>query len=457
MAQELRMLPQDIEAEKSVLGAILMDGNAVYEVSGELHHYNFYSGLNDVIYRTMMGMVDDNMPIDVITLTDRMERAGLLKDTDDIFYVTGLLNVIPSSANITYYRDIVLECYKARRTIFACQEAEEKLRNKEITAEEAQESLIILADNTDVAGFQNIDSGIAKALELLENIHINKVLPGIRTGYSELDRMTGGLHKQEMLILAGRPSMGKTAFALGLMENLARKDVVCALNSLESGDKELGTRYLLQSKPDDGTNYQEGIVTEKAMDAFRKRAEDFKDLPIFIDDSGGQTLRQICSRARRLKARHKLDVLFIDYIQLMSGVKAENRNIEVGAYSSGLKQLSKELDISVVALSQLSRKVDDRPKKRPVMSDLRESGNIEQDADTIIFLYRPEVYGFGMDADSGRDNTNLAELIIGKQRNGPIGSIEMTFIKEKMQFVSRGFEREEQQLDANLHNDDNPF
>jgi len=457
MAQEeIRILPHDIEAEKSILGAILIDGNSVYEVSGELHHYNFYSGYNDVIYRSMMGMVDDNMPIDIVTLTDRMQRDGLLKNPDDAFYVTKLLEVSPSSANIVYYRDIVLECYKSRQTIFACREAEEKLYSKEITAEEAQESLILLADQGDVSGFKSMDVGIDKALEVMEMIYKHKVIPGTATGWSDFDGMTGGVHKQESLILAGRPSMGKTAWAMDLMEHLAKKDHVCAFNSLESGDKEVGTRYLLHAKPDDETNHREGLITKKAIESFRQRAIDFKGLPIHIDDSGGQTLRSICSRARRLKAKYNLDFLFVDYIQLMTGVKAERRDIEIGAYSNGLKQLAKELDIGVIILAQLSRKVEEAPKKRPLLSHLKESSSIEQDADTVVFLYRPEYYGFKLDEITGESTAGLAEIIIAKQRNGPTGSINMTFLKDKMQFVGRGFSREAQQVDANF-GDDNPF
>ena len=465
MAQEIRLPPKDLDAEKALLGTLLTTPDAIYDCAGDLHHYNFYDGRHDVIYRSMMSLSDNGIPIDIVTLTNQMRTngsLGRLEKTDDnfSFYLTALPDFAGFSHNVSQYKKIIIEMANARATIATCREIEEALYLGSITYAESQEKLIGLADRADITGYEHFGSALDEAYDKLLQIKKDGKLPGMASHYPDYDSMTGGFHLQDLVIIAGRPSMGKTSLALDFMKHVAKDGHPVALASIESSQLELAVRQLLQVRPDDETDYQAGIISEatiKAADEERKR---LKLLPIYLDDSGGQSLRQVASRTRRLKAKYDIKFLFVDYLQLITGTKAENRTNEIAAYTRGLKALARNLNITVVALSQLSRDCEKRVNKRPIMSDLRDGGSIEQDADVILFLYRPEVYKIMVEPNGqfkGRDNAGIAELIIAKQRNGPTGTVEMTFLKERTSF--RSIEQnsyEPTNTQTNL-NDDNPF
>jgi replicative DNA helicase len=469
MAQEVTLLPRNIEAERTLLGKIFADPESIYEVAGDLQHFHFYDSRNDLIYQAMISLSDSNTHIDYGTLADKLKaNTSLAMDEDMPFYISDLAGRELDSRGILDHKNIIIEKFRQRQTVAACHETIKKITEEGLSANVAQEGLLSLADKSDDSGFVSFEDGLAEALATIELVKEGGTIPGISTHYKDLDKLIGGVHKKKLTFIGGRPSMGKTSFAMNMAENIANDkpegiDQVVAIFSFESSDEELAKRAIMQGKPiGDPSNYNEGEITDRAMEEFRKRKEFLDTLPIHIDETASN-IRQISSRARRLKARKGLDVLIIDYLQLISGKKAENRNVEIGGYTRALKILAKELDIAIVCLSQLSRDVEKRPIKRPIMSDLRDSGSIEQDADIIIFLYRPEVYKV-MSEQRGktgeiRDNNGLAEVIVAKNKDGRIGTVEMTFIKEKFLFVDRANpdQVQEEEVFQTNYNDDNPF
>lgn len=469
MAETLALPPQNKDAEMTILGKILVDPEAIHEIAGDLHHYHFYDSRNDIVYQAMISLSDNNIHIDIGTLAEKMRSNKTADESNALsFYLSDLAMREISSAGILDHKNIIIEKFRQRQTILACRETIEKIMEEGLTANAAQAGLLTLADKSDDSGFVSFEEGLAEALATIELVKEGGVIPGISTGWKDLDRLIGGIHKKKLTFIGGRPSMGKTSFAMNMSENIANDrpegiDQAVAIFSLESSNEELAKRAIMQGKPiGDPSNYNEGKITDRAIEAFRERKQHLDSLPIYIDETAS-TIRQISSRARRLKARKGLDVLIIDYLQLISGAKAENRNVEVGGYTRALKMLAKELDIAVVCLSQLSRDVEKRGDKRPIMSDLRDSGTIEQDADIIIFLYRPEVYRI-MSEQRGntsevRDNTGLAEVIVAKNKDGRTGTVEMTFIKEKFLFADRANPNQDQGEEDFVidYNSDNPF
>ena len=460
--KDIELPPQDIESEEAILGGILIDPRAAGDALSILRASHFYKTQNASIFRAMVNLFDDGYPIDTLTLTDRLSEQNLLEKIGGAYYLTGLAERVPSAANITSYCKIVIARANERLTISACHEAIRDIHTREIGAEEAHANIMATMDRIDTTGeYKSFEEIVPAAQAVIEMVYKTGRIPGISTGYVDLDKYTGGFTPGDLVILAGRPSMGKTALGMNILRNMASKGHAGANASIESSGQELAIRYLLQARAnDDTTDYVAGHITPEAMGAIRKEAKTLKSLPIYIDDSGGQTLQQIRSRAARLKERYDIEILMVDYMQLMSGSRKENRTQEIGEYSRGLKQIARELNIIVLALSQLSRKPEIRANHRPVMSDLRESGDIEQDADKIIFIYRPEAYKIMVEPkgpQQGRDNTNLAEIIIAKHRNGPTGDVTMTFIKKKAQFFDREqFAREDDHLTASKKSEPAP-
>jgi len=438
-ADELRLPPQNLEAEQSVLGAMLLSPGAVDAAMAVLNPTDFYKTSHEQIFRAMQNLSDDGKNIDDLTLCDELG-----KDLDQVggaYYITGLGTSLPSAVLIEAHCDIVLEKSKERQIIVACNEVITALYTGDMDADSAQALMLASSDNMDLAGYRNFAEDVDESLDLIKQVHEHGNIRGYSTGFIDLDYMVGGLVPGNLFILAGRPSMGKTALALGMTRHLGLNGRVCAWASLESAGTELATRLLLQARNmDDESEYHRGTVTDRALKAAGIEAERLRKMKIYVDDTGGQALRQIRARARRIKARDSLDVLFVDYLQLMSGSKHESRTQEIGEYSRGLKLLARELDIPVVALSQLNRSPEKRGSHRPMMADLRDSGDIEQDADVIAFIYRPIEYNITTemkDPFKGRMNEGVAEIIIAKHRNGPTGTVEMTFIKKKAQFFDR--------------------
>jgi len=442
VAPEVRLPPQDIEAEEAILGAMLMSPDGVDDVLSMMQASHFYKTHNGFIFRAMSDLFEDGHPIDTLTVTNCLDRQNMLEKIGGAFYLTGLAERVPSAANVRAYCRIVVARANERLTISACQRAVEEIYTREISAEEAHATIMATMDKIDPGGdYQSMADIVPEAQAVIESVYKDGRIPGISTGFVDLDKYTGGLQPGDLVILAGRPSMGKTALGMSILKNMASKGHPGANASIESGAQELAIRYLLQSRGnDDKSDYTGGYITKAAMGAIRQEAKILRDLPIYIDDSGAQTLQQIRSRTSRMKSRHDIEILMVDYLQLMSGSKKDSRVQEVGEYSRGLKKIARELDIIVLALSQLNRRPEGRADHRPVMSDLRETGDIEQDADKIIMVYRPEVYKIMVEpkgVNQGRDNTNLAEINLVKHRNGPTGEVTMTFIKKKAQFYDR--------------------
>lgn len=447
LEEGLRLPPQDLECEQAVLGSCLMSADAIDVAMAILKPSHFYKTAHSIIYQAMCDLNDDGYPADSVTLVNKLTEINKLEKVGGAYYVTGLADAVPSAVNIEHYCGIVLECAHRRLVISVFNDGIRNIYEGDYMAEEAHASAISILDKMDPGEYKSFSDIVPVAQSNIETIHKEGKIPGMSTGFADLDRATGGLSHGELILLAGRPSMGKTALGVSTIINMAKRNYHGAVASIESSGAALATRALLQARAsDDTTVYQEGYITEHAMSAVRKEAVKLAPLPIWIDDSGGQTIRIIRSRARRIKAREGLDILLVDYIQLLTGPKGESRRIEVGEYSRQLKAIAKELDIAVLAISQLSRAPEARSNRRPIMSDLKESGDLEQEADKIIFIYRPEVYGHNIektDPYKGRSNLNLAEVIIAKFRDGATGMVEMTFLKEKAQF----FDRESQHSD----------
>lgn len=451
--KNLRLPPQALDAEEAILGAMLISPDGADTALSVMKASQFYLTSHSLIFKAFSDLSEDGHPIDTLTTINRLTEQNMLEKVGGAYYLTGLAERVPSAENVGQYCEIVIARANERLTISACQNAIDNIFTRDITAEEAHAAIMATMDRIDVGGeYRPLSDIVPEAQAVIEIVYKKGRIPGISTGFIDIDKYTGGFAPGDLIVLAGRPSMGKTALGMGILKNMARKGHPGANASIESGGQELTVRYLLQGRGnDDQSDYTGGYITPAAMGAIRQEAKILKDLPLYIDDSGGQTLQQIRSRASRMKSRHDIEILMVDYLQLMSGSKQENRTQEIGEYSRGLKRIARELDIIVLAISQLNRKPESRADHRPRMADLRESGDIEQDADKIIFIYRPEVYKIRVEPkgiNKGRDNTNLAEIIIAKHRNGPTGDVTMTFIKNKAQFFDREqFMRDEDRPD----------
>ena len=442
-SDDLRVLPQNLEMESAVLNCILLSEDAAAVAMGILRPTHFYKMAHSTIYQAMLDLSETGEPIDTLTVTNRLQEQGNLERVGGAFYITGLMEQLPSATGIEHYCQIVLDRANERATLAALHEASEGIYANEMTAEEAQGRVFELSDHLDPRGFSSFESYLPETIKRIETIAELGLIPGISTGHKDLDKIMGGVVPGHLVIIAGRPSMGKTAFALGIIKYMASQGHPGAIASIESTAVELLMRCLMQGRPnDDGSRPHEGIITKTALAAARREVEKFKEYPIWIDDSGLQHIDQIRARARRLKSQHGIEVLMVDYLQLLSGVKAENRRVEVGEYTKRLKWMAKDLNIVVLCLSQLSRAPEIRSKleKRPIMADLRETGDIEQDADEILFLYRPEYYGIDVEIKGrfkDRDNKNLCEVRVAKHRDGPTDTIELTWLPHKVQFLDR--------------------
>jgi len=384
MAQEeLRIPPQNLEAEQAVLGGMLISPEAIDAALSVLKPVHFYKTAHAQIFRAMSDLNDDGYPIDALTVTEYLKRSNMLEKVGGAYAITGFAECVPSTANIEYYCNLVLDRAHERLTIATCASAIAKIYSGEITVDDVHAGIISIMDKMDPGGYQPFADIIPKAQERIEIVHKEGKIPGISTGFIDLDRILGGASPGDLITLAGRPSMGKTALGLSIVKNMARKGHPAAIASIESGSSELAARLLLQARAnDDLTKYQEGFITEEAMEAIRGEAEVLKILPIWIDESGGQSIQQICSRARRLKSQYGIEILLVDYLQLIIGSKQDSRVQEIGEYTRKLKNLAKELHISVLVLSQLSRKPEERANKRPIMADLRECVS----GDTLVVL-----------------------------------------------------------------------
>jgi replicative DNA helicase len=431
--------PQAIEAERAVLGGVLLEQEAATKAVEIVSPEAFYRPAHGRIFQAMASLFMRREPIDVMTLSEELRKTGDLEDIGGFAALTDLVDSVPTAANIEYYAKIVLEKYILRQLIKAStgivEECYKAGEDADTILDEAEQRIFKISESRVSPGFFHIKDILKERFEEIQRIHdTRKSVTGISSGFIDLDKYTAGFHKSDLVIVAGRPSMGKTSFALNIAQHIGldeKKPV--AIFSLEMSKELLVQRLLCSEAQVDAQKVRRGFTSAKDIERLTNAAGLLSEAPIFIDDTPAISSLDMRARARRLKSEYDIAMVIVDYLQLMrSSEKAENRQQEISSISRSMKALAKELGIPVIALSQLSRAVESRGgDRRPMLSDLRESGAIEQDADLVLFLYRPEFYDPGNPEKEG-----LAELIIGKQRNGPTGNLMLTFEKQYTRFRS---------------------
>ncbi|XID91684.1 replicative DNA helicase [Paenibacillaceae bacterium WGS1546] len=433
-----RVPPQNLEAEQAVLGAILLEAEALIAAMEHLKSEDFYSVSHQRIFDAMVGLNDDNEPIDLVTLTARLTDSGQIEEVGGILYLTKLANAVPTAANVEYYASIVEEKAILRRLIrtatqivsngYASEDDVGALLN------DAEARIMEISSRRTSTGFISIRDVLMEVFERVEFLYNHRGgVTGIPSGFVDLDRMTSGFQKNDLIIVAARPSVGKTAFALNIAQNVAvRASETVAIFSLEMSAAQLVQRIICAESNVDAQRMRTGHLEGDDWEKLSMAIGSLSEAQIYIDDTPGITVSDIRAKCRRLKKEKGLGMILIDYLQLIQGrgKAGENRQQEVSEISRTLKQIARELEVPVIALSQLSRGVEQRQDKRPMMSDLRESGSIEQDADIVAFLYRDDYY------DKESEKKNIIEIIIAKQRNGPVGTVELVFLKNFNKFVS---------------------
>jgi len=438
-ADQLRVPPHSIQAEQAVLGGLMLDNEAWDKIADKVSEEDFYRREHKLIFSAIKLLAQQEQPFDVITLSERLEKTGELEGAVSLGYLATLASNTPSAANIVAYTRIVHEKSVLRQlahvgTEIAASAYESDGKEPEQLLEFAEQQVFQIAEqgNRGKAGFAPIKSLLSDAVERIELLFQGDGgLTGVTTGYRDLDEMTSGLQPSDLIIIAGRPSMGKTSFAMNLAETVAiREKKPVAVFSMEMPGVQLAMRMMSSLGRIDQSKVRTGKLEDDQWPRLTSAVNLLAEAPMFIDDTPALTPIELRARARRLTREHgQLGLIVIDYLQLMqSPSSGENRTAEISEISRSLKGLAKELNVPVIALSQLNRNLEQRPNKRPVMSDLRESGSIEQDADVIMFIYRNEVYNEDS-PDKGK-----AEIIIGKQRNGPIGHVTLTFLGQYTRF-----------------------
>ncbi len=437
--ESLKTPPHSIEAEQSVLGGLLLDNEGWDQVADRVCEQDFYRQDHRLIFRSIVHLAEDGQPYDVVTLSDWLRQREDLDDAGGLAYLGTLAKDTPSAANIKAYAKIVREKSILRQLVSIGTKIAEAAFNpadrdsKEILDDAERDVFAIAEQNIrQDQGFRSIKSLMKVTLAEIEELRKQgEGVTGVSTGYDELDKLTNGFQKGDLIIVAGRPSMGKTTFAMNVAEYAAtHKKLPTAIFSLEMPGEQLTMRLLSSMGRVDQGRLRSGRLLEEDWPRIATAVKLFTDVPLYIDDTAGLSPTDVRARARRLVREHgSLGLIVLDYLQLMQGSKAsENRATEVSEISRSLKALAKELSCPIVVLSQLNRSLEQRPNKRPIMSDLRESGAIEQDADVIIFIYRDEVY------NPESEHKGTAEIIIGKQRNGPIGTVRLTFLGKYTRF-----------------------
>lgn len=429
--------PHNVEAEQSILSAILIENRTLPEVLEILSEQDFYRGVHSKIFKGMVELFERNEPADLVTLTNLLKEQGQLESVGGASYLAELVDTVPMAVNASHHAKIIKEKATLRRLIERSAAITTKCFEDRGDVEEvldfAERSIFDISENKVKPSFFALKDILTDTYKAVEEAYANKVLvTGVPTGFQDLDQKTSGFQPGELIVIAGRPSMGKTALALNIARNSSlQTGEPAAIFSLEMSKEQLSLRMLSAEAGVDSSRMRGGFLSQTDLARINRAAGALYDIPIFIDDSPAISALEIRAKARRMKMEKGLCLITVDYLQLMKGrASAERRDLEISEISRSLKALAKELNIPVVALSQLNRKVEERTNKRPVLSDLRESGAIEQDADVIIFIYRDKVYN--KDLDPSR--MLLAELIVAKQRNGPIGTVNLTFLEEYTRF-----------------------
>jgi len=426
-----------MEAEQSVLGGILLDNQALNAAQEILSDSDFYSDAHKKIFRAMQDLADRGEPVDLITLSDHLRDKKQLDQVGGAAYLASLVDSVPSAANISYYAKIVREKAILRSLISSATDiltkSYEQASEVDDSLDEAEHAIFEISQNKIRRSFYPLKEIIKDSFRTIERLYESKeLITGVPTGFDKFDELTSGLQRSDLIIIAGRPSMGKTAFALNIARHAAvESNIPVAIFSLEMSKEQIAMRLLSSTAKVDSQRIRKGFLGEMDWPKLTNAAGLLSEAPLFIDDTPALTVLEMKAKSRRLKAEHGLGLIIIDYLQLMRGTAyRESREQEISEISRSLKALAKELNVPVIALSQLNRKVEDRTNRRPQMADLRESGAIEQDADVIVFIYRDEVYNKSED----NPKKGIAEIIIAKQRNGPISTVELAFLEKYTSF-----------------------
>lgn len=433
-----RILPHSIEAEQSVIGSMLMDKDAVIVALDMISSEDFYSRQYSILYETMLELFNEGKEMDLVVIQDRLREKNVAPELSSLDFIKEIITTVPTSANIKYYANIVKEKSTLRKLI----KLNEDIANSCYVGSDSLEDILA---RTEKDIFELLQSRTAKDIRPIEDIAKNvlyrieaasrtrEVVTGIPTGFIDLDYKTSGLQPSDLVLIAARPSMGKTAFVLNMVQHIAmKKELPCMIFSLEMSSEQLVQRMIAMETGIDSQKLRTGNLNDNDWDSLIRGIVDVSDSKIIIDDTPGISVGELRSKCRKVKLEKGLSIVIIDYLQLMTGSskRSENRQQEISEISRSLKALAREIKAPVVALSQLSRACETRPDHRPMLSDLRESGAIEQDADIVMFLYRDDYY------HKDTEHPNEAEVIIAKQRNGPIGTVNLMWKPETTRFVN---------------------
>ena len=431
--------PNSLEAERCVLGVMLLEKEAIPKVIQVLDRSEvFYSDIHRIIYEGILKLFDSSKPVDLITLREEFRKQGKLEKIGGSSYLVDLINSVITTANVEYYANVIKEKYILRELLKASYEISnlsyEDSLDLEVILDKAQSLIFNVAQHITRSSFSHIKEVLTKTFEHIEAVYQRKEqVTGIPTGFIDLDRLTSGLQNSDLVVVAGRPSMGKTAFALNIVQYAAiQVGVPCLIFSLESAKEQLVERMLCSEAKVNSQKLRTGFLSEEDWSRLTDAAALLAEAPIYIDDTPNISVMEVRAKARRLKAEKDLKLVVVDYLQLMAGDRrAENRQQQISEISRSLKALAKELNVPVIAISQLSRAVEQREDKRPRLSDLRESGAIEQDADVVMSLYRDYYYSHQ------QEDEKKAEVIINKQRRGPVDTVRLTFFSEYTRFENQ--------------------
>jgi len=434
-----RTLPHNLDAERSVLGAILIDNEAFNVAASVIDARAFFRDAHRRIFQRMIDLAERSQPIDLVTLKNELERSGEIDEVGGAGYIASLVDGVPRATNVEYYARIVKEHSTLRSLIFAANKilanAYEADQDADLILDDAESAVFAVADDRIKAGFVPMRDLVKESFPKIELLFEHKrLITGVATGFDELDKMTRGFQRGDLVIVAARPSMGKTSLVLNIAQHVATHNGVTGFFSLEMSKEQLFLRMLATEAKIDNYRLMSGQIGQKEYSSITHALETLSDAHLYVDDTPGAGVLEMRAKARRLQAEHGLDLLAVDYIQLMTGRgRFENRTLELASISRSLKGLAKELNVPIVVLSQLSRAPEARSDRRPQLSDLRESGALEQDADVVILIFRQEMY---KQSTEPSETDGIAELIVAKQRNGPTGTVKLAFLRQQTRFAN---------------------